>query len=133
MLENSLSFAQQLDAADPLCHMRKQFHFPKAHDGSDEIYFVGNSLGLQPKRTAAYLQEFLDDWKNLGVRGHFEPKHAWLPYHEFLTEASAALVGALPVEVVCMNSLTVNLHMLMTSFYRPTSTRQKILIEDHGE
>lgn len=132
MLENSLSFAQKLDAADPLRHMRDQFHFPKTENGSDEIYFVGNSLGLQPKRTASYLQEFLEDWKNLGVRGHFEPKHAWLPYHEFLTEASAALVGALPVEVVCMNSLTVNLHMLMTSFYRPMSERHKILIEDHA-
>lgn len=132
MLENSLAFAQKLDAADPLRHMREQFHFPKAADGQDEIYLVGNSLGLQPKRTETYLAEFLRDWRELGVRGHFEPKHAWLPYHEFLTDASAELVGAKLVEVVCMNSLTVNLHLLMASFYRPTSTRFKILIEDHA-
>ncbi|MFN4290398.1 MAG: kynureninase [Permianibacter sp.] len=131
MLENNLAFAQKLDGADPLHPMRHQFHIPR-HQGHDEIYLCGNSLGLQPKRTADYVDELLKDWQQLGVKGHFAAKHSWLPYHEFLTEASAKLVGALPQEVVCMNSLTANLHFLMVSFYRPSKERFKILIEDHA-
>ncbi len=131
MLENTLAYAQKRDAQDELRHMRQAFHFPQ-HEGRDEIYLVGNSLGLQPKRTAEYVQELLTDWQQLGVKGHFAAKHSWMPYHEFLADGSAALVGALPQEVVCMNSLTVNLHLLMVSFYRPTATRHKILIEDHA-
>ncbi|NQD39071.1 kynureninase [Permianibacter sp. IMCC34836] len=131
MLENNLAFAQKLDGADPLHGMRNQFHIPR-HQGHDEIYLCGNSLGLQPKRTADYVDELLKDWQQMGVKGHFAAKHSWLPYHEFLTEASAQLVGALPQEVICMNSLTVNLHLLMVSFYRPSKERYKILIEDHA-
>lgn len=131
MLENNLAFAQKLDGADPLHAMRHQFHIPR-HQGHDEIYLCGNSLGLQPKRTADYVDELLKDWQQLGVKGHFAAKHSWLPYHEFLTDASATLVGALPQEVVCMNSLTANLHFLMVSFFRPTKDRFKILIEDHA-
>lgn len=131
MLENNLPYAQNRDAQDELRHMRQAFHFPQ-HAGKEEIYLVGNSLGLQPKRTAEYVQELLTDWQQLGVKGHFAARHSWMPYHEFLTEGSAALVGARPEEVVCMNSLTVNLHLLMVSFYRPTATRHKILIEDHA-
>ena len=131
MLENNLAFAQKLDGADPLHPMRHQFHIPR-HQGHDEIYLCGNSLGLQPKRTADYVDELLKDWQQLGVKGHFAAKHSWLPYHEFLTDASAKLVGALPQEVVCMNSLTANLHFLMVSFFRPSKERFKILIEDHA-
>ena len=132
MLNLSLEHALSLDAADPLRGFREQFHIPKTAEGRNEIYFCGNSLGLQPKRTAAYVGELLEDWKNLGVRGHFEPKHAWMPYHEFLTEPMASLVGAQTNEVVTMNSLTANLHLMMVSFYRPTANRYKILIEDHA-
>lgn len=131
MLENNLAFAQKLDGADPLHPMRHQFHIPR-HQGHDEIYLCGNSLGLQPKRTADYVDELLKDWQQLGVKGHFAAKHSWLPYHEFLTEGSAALVGGMPKEVICMNSLTANLHLLMVSFYRPNASRFKILIEDHA-
>jgi len=131
MLENSLAYAQKLDGADPLHPLRNQFHIPR-HQGHDEIYLCGNSLGLQPKRTADYVDELLKDWQQLGVKGHFAAKHSWLPYHEFLTDASAQLVGAKPSEVVNMNSLTANLHLLMVSFYRPNRERFKILIEDHA-
>ncbi len=132
MLLPTQEYARGCDARDPLRPLRNEFHIPKQANGQDEIYLVGNSLGLQPKRTATYVQELLDDWQRLAVRGHFAAKFPWLPYHEFLTDASAALVGAQPSEVVCMNSLTVNLHLLMVSFYQPSSTRYKILIEDHA-
>lgn len=132
MFDLSLEGARRLDREDTLAGFRDQFHIPKTADGREEIYLCGNSLGLQPKRTRDYVGEFLDDWQNMGVRGHFEPKHAWLPYHEFLTETMADLVGARPHEVVTMNSLTVNLHLMMVSFYRPTPNRYKILIEDHA-
>lgn len=124
--------AKRLDSADSLQGFREQFHIPKTASGDDEIYFCGNSLGLQPVRTRAYVNDFLDDWQKLGVRGHFEPKHAWMPYHEFLTEGMAQLVGAQTNEVVTMNSLTVNLHLMMVTFYRPNAKRYKILIEDHA-
>jgi kynureninase len=122
-------FAREMDAADPLAHLRSQFHIPKTKDGKECIYLCGNSLGLQPKTVSATVQQELDDWKTLGVEGHFHAKNPWLPYHEFLTKQLANLVGAKPIEVVAMNSLTVNLHLMMVSFYRPTKTRYKIVIE----
>lgn len=124
-----LDFAKQQDALDELSHYRQQFHIPKDKDGNELIYLCGNSLGLQPKATKAYINQELDDWENLGVEGHTEAKNPWLPYHEFLTESSANVVGAKPIEVVTMNSLTANLHFMMASFYQPTAERYKILIE----
>jgi len=129
--ENSLAFAKTLDKHDPLADMRNQFYIPQ-HQGKDEIYFCGNSLGLQPKRTAEYLNYELSQWQKLGVKGHFSGDFPWMPYHEFLTEGFSELVGALPSEVVAMNSLTANLHFMMVSFYRPDQKRNKILIEDHA-
>lgn len=125
---NTLAHAQQLDAADPLAKFRAQFHIPK-HAGKDSIYFCGNSLGLQPVTTAAAITQELEDWKNLGVEGHFKGRHPWRDYHELLTAPLARVVGAKPIEVVAMNNLTVNLHLMMVSFYRPTKTRHKIVIE----
>ncbi|WP_251358266.1 kynureninase [Kangiella sp. TOML190] len=128
----SQEYARQLDAQDPISHLRDEFHIPKQANGEDEIYFCGNSLGLQPKRTQEYLNYELSQWQKLGVKGHFSGDFPWMPYHEFLTEESAKLVGAKKSEVVCMNSLTANLHFMMVSFYRPTAKRHKILIEDHA-
>ncbi len=132
MFDRTLQCARKLDREDSLARFRDEFHIPKQAAGNEEIYFCGNSLGLQPKRAADYVNEFLRDWAALGVRGHFEGNHPWLPYHEFLTQGLASLVGAKPNEVVAMNSLTVNLHLMMVSFFRPTPTRFKILIEDHA-
>ena len=127
--EASLDFAKRLDAEDPLAEFRGQFHHPIQENGQPYLYFTGNSLGLQPKATAAALQQELADWQRLGVEGHFHAKNPWMPYHEFLTEAMAEVVGAKPIEVVVMNTLSVNLHLMMVSFYRPTAQRHKILIE----
>ncbi|MCB0638801.1 MAG: kynureninase [Lewinella sp.] len=121
--------ATQLDARDPLAAYRRRFHLPRQADGTPFIYFCGNSLGLQPVTTRAYLEQELHDWEHLGVEGHFHAQHPWMPYHEFLAEAMGQVVGAKPQEVVVMNTLTVNLHLLMVSFYRPTPGRYKILIE----
>lgn len=126
--ENSLAFARQQDAADPLKHFRERFYFPQ-FGGEDVVYFTGNSLGLQPKTTREYILGELDDWAAHGVEGHFHAKHPWMPYHEFLTEKTARLVGAKPIEVVVMNQLTVNVHLLMVSFYRPRGLRYKIIME----
>lgn len=125
-------FAREQDRGDPVAHFRDQFHIPKRADGRDALYLCGNSLGLQPKLTQSYLIEELNKWRELAVRGHFESPYPWMPYHEFLMEKTAVLVGAQPQEVVTMNSLTVNLHLMMVSFYRPTSERHKILIEAHA-
>lgn len=125
---NTLEFAKQLDAQDALKEYRQKFHIPQ-HEGKDMVYFTGNSLGLQPKTTQAYLQQELNDWATYGVEGHFLAKNPWLSYHEILTDKTAKIVGALPSEVVVMNQLTVNLHLLMVSFYRPTKQRYKILCE----
>jgi kynureninase len=125
----NLSFATSLDAGDPLAKYRKRFHLPKDRRGNDCIYFCGNSLGLQPKSARAYIEQELQDWETLAVKGHFKAKHPWMPYHEFLTAQTARLVGAKPIEVVVMNALTVNLHLMMVSFYRPTPARYKIVIE----
>ncbi len=127
--QNSLDFAKQLDQEDPLAYLRETFHIPKDKEGNDWLYFTGNSLGLQPKATQNYIQQELDDWAKYGVEGHFEAKNPWMPYHEFLTENMAKIVGAKPIEVVIMNTLTTNLHLLMVSFYQPTKTKFKIVIE----
>lgn len=125
---NSLEFAKQLDHADPLNGYRSRFLMPQ-HNGTDMVYFTGNSLGLQPKATKDYIQQELNDWAEFGVEGHFLAKNPWLSYHEILTDKTAKIVGALPSEVVMMNQLTVNLHLLMVSFYRPTKARYKIICE----
>ena len=125
---NSLAAAQAMDAADPLKHYRDRFHIPTFHEKPVK-YFTGNSLGLQPKATQAYVQQELDDWAKWGVEGHFHGKNPWFAYHEFLTEKAARVVGALPKEVVVTHSLTTNLHLLMVSFYRPSGKRTKILCE----
>lgn len=124
-----LEYAKQQDQNDELSKYRQQFHIPKDTNGNDLIYMTGNSLGLQPKSTKLYINQELEDWANLGVEGHLEAKNPWLPYHEFLTESMANVVGAKPIEVVVMNTLTANLHFMMVSFYKPTKTRYKILIE----
>ncbi|MFY0630107.1 MAG: kynureninase [Flavobacteriaceae bacterium] len=129
MHTNTLEYAKQLDQKDPLSHLRKEFHIPKDENGNEWIYLTGNSLGLQPKSTKEYIQQELEDWANYGVEGHFEAKNPWMPYHEFLTESMANVVGAKPIEVVVMNTLTTNLHLLMVSFYQPTKTKYKIVIE----
>ena len=120
--------ADQLDRSDPLAPFRDRFNIPKHADG-DQIYLCGNSLGLQPKSVKAALQQELDDWAAFGVEGHFHAKHPWMPYHGELRDLLAENVGARPVEVVAMNSLTVNLHLLMVSFYRPDAERPAIVIE----
>lgn len=122
-------FAKQQDQNDVLASYRNQFHIPKDKDGNNWLYFTGNSLGLQPKSTQQYINQELEDWANLGVEGHFDAKNPWMPYHEFLTESMAKIVGAKPIEVVIMNTLTTNLHLLMVSFYQPTKTKYKIVIE----
>ncbi|GGG89424.1 kynureninase [Polaribacter pacificus] len=127
--QNTLAYARQLDKEDPLATYRAKFHIPKDANGQDWLYFTGNSLGLQPKATQKYIQQELDDWANFGVEGHFEAKNPWMPYHELLTESMAKIVGAKPLEVVVMNTLTTNLHLLMVSFYQPTKKKYKIVIE----
>lgn len=127
--QNNLTYAQQLDKEDKLSYLREQFHIPKDDKGNPWLYFTGNSLGLQPKTTQEYIQQELNDWAKLGVEGHFEAKNPWLPYHEFLAENMANIVGAKPIEVVVMNTLTTNLHLLMVSFYQPTKKKYKIVIE----
>lgn len=121
--------ASALDAADRLAHFRDRFHIPLQPNGQPHIYLCGNSLGLQPKSVRGYIEQELKDWETLGVEGHLHAKNPWLPYHEFLTASTARLAGALPSEVVVMNQLTVNLHLMMVSFYRPDKNRYKIMIE----
>ncbi len=123
-------FARQCDREDALAGFRDRFHLPVGDDGQPLIYFVGNSLGLMPKATRQIVDQELDDWARLAVDGHFAAATPWYTYHETLREPAARLVGALPNEVVCMNSLTVNLHLLMATFYRPTKARCKILMEE---
>ncbi|MFC6634889.1 kynureninase [Microbulbifer taiwanensis] len=130
--ESGIDFARKLDDIDPLARFQQEFSIPTRPDGSREIYLCGNSLGLQPKRARDYITQELDKWASLGVKGHFDCDFPWMPYHEFLSESSAALVGAQTDEVVVMNSLTVNLHLMMVTFYRPTRKRYKIVIEDHA-
>ncbi len=125
---NSRAFAMEMDQKDPLRSFRDRFYFPQMH-GKDVIYFTGNSLGLQPKTTQDFVLKELEDWATWGVEGHFHARNPWFSYQDILTEQIASVLGAKPVEVVAMNSLTTNLHLLMVSFYRPTKTRYKILCE----
>ena len=124
--------AAALDAADPLSGFRDEFHLPAGRDGSPQTYLVGNSLGAVPRAAADYVNAELERWARLGVGAHFTGEPAWEPYHELLTDSLGRLVGGNPSEVVAMNSLTVNLHLLMVSFYDPAPARHKILIEDHA-
>ncbi|MCC7244261.1 MAG: kynureninase [Saprospiraceae bacterium] len=126
---NSLEYAQNLDNADALAGFRQRFIFPQ-HEGQPALYFCGNSLGLQPDTVRAALHAELDQWGTYGVEGHFRGEHPWMHYHKFLTPQAARLVGALPHEVVIMNTLTVNLHLMMVSFYRPVrGGKYKIMME----
>ena len=130
IFKNTLEHALLLDKQDKLRNYRKEFHLPKKKNGEHYIYLCGNSLGLQPKRTRTFLEQELKDWAQLGVEGHMHAKNPWLPYHEFLADGFSKIVGANPSEVVAMNSLTVNLHLMMVSFYRPEQKKFKIIIED---
>ena len=123
-------FARQLDAEDPLRHFREKFNLPLGKDDKPAIYFAGNSLGLMPKSARGIVEQELDNWANLGVDAHHATGTPWYTYHEALREPVARLVGAQPNEVVCMNSLTVNLHLMMATFYQPTKSRFKILMDD---
>ena len=126
--ENSLTFAHSLDKKDSLKKFRDQFHIPKVK-GKPSIYLCGNSLGLEPKSVSRFIDEELHDWATLGVEGHLHGKRPWLYYHQFTKKPLAALVGAKPTEVVAMNHLTVNLHVMLTTFYRPNAERFKIIAE----
>lgn len=124
-----LNYALDLDQKDALAHFRQQYFLPTGKTRETQLYFTGNSLGLQPKRVGEYLQQELEDWKNLGVEGHFHGKNPWFSYHHFLQDIPAEIVGAKTKEVVVMNNLTVNLHLLLVSFYKPSGKRYKILME----
>lgn len=124
--------AERLDSQDPLSSLRERFHFPEPRHSGAPLYFAGHSLGLMPRRAREYVNEDLDAWAKYGVEGHFEGKRPWLPYHENITASFARLVGAKESEVVAMNTLTVNLHLMMVSFYRPQAKRRKILIENNA-
>lgn len=126
------SFALEMDSKDPLANYREKFFMPKGKSGEQCIYFCGNSLGLQPKSVQAYVEQELHVWQTLGVDGHFHAENPWTLYHELLADQTARLVGAKPIEVVVMNTLTVNLHFMMVSFYRPTSSRHKIVMESNA-
>lgn len=128
----TLEEARELDKQDPLKKFRSKFFFPKDKDSKPLIYFTGNSLGLQPETTRAYIEEELNEWAKWGVEGHTHAKRPWMPYHEVVTNSLAKVVGAKPFEVVAMNSLTVNLHLMMVSFYRPEGKKRKILIESNA-
>ncbi|MGD1944938.1 MAG: kynureninase [Croceivirga sp.] len=127
--ENTLDFAEKMDASDSLSSYRERFHYPQLN-GKDVIYFTGNSLGLQPKIAKEYVDDIMKDWANLAVEGHFYADKPWWDYHERLARPLAKVVGAKPEEVSVMNTLSVNLHFLMVSFYRPTKARFKILCEE---
>jgi Kynureninase len=121
-------FAREMDDSDDLSDLRNDFFFPKIND-KEVVYFCGNSLGLQPRKAAQYIQEELEDWAAHGVEGHFNAKRPWFSYHTFFTDSLCRLVGAKHNEVVACNTLTVNLHLLMLSFYRPSKSRYKIIME----
>lgn len=127
--ENSRLFAQQLDTKDPLAKYRNEFIFPQINN-KNAIYFTGNSLGLQPKLAQSYVNEIMNDWGNLAVEGHFRAKKPWWDYHERFANQLSKVVGAKPKEITVMNTLTVNLHLMMVSFYRPTTKRYKIICEE---
>ena len=127
--QNNLEFAQSLDDKDTLKNYKNEFIFPQ-HNGKNVIYFTGNSLGLQPKRAKNYVDEVMNDWANLAVEGHFYAQKPWWDYHERFANPLSKIMGCLPTEVTVMNTLTVNLHLLMVSFYRPTAKRYKIICEE---
>ncbi|MBI6115778.1 kynureninase [Salegentibacter maritimus] len=127
--QNTLEYARELDSQDKLSSYRDQFIFPQ-HEGKNVIYFTGNSLGLQPKSAKKYVDEIMTDWANLAVEGHFYAEKPWWDYHERFSKKLAKVVGAKPAEVTVMNTLTVNLHLLMVSFYRPKGKRYKIICEE---
>lgn len=127
--ENSLQFAQNQDKKDPLAYLRKEFLIPKGREGNEWLYFTGNSLGLQPISARKYVENEMQDWATLGVEGHFNGKYPWVTYPESLQDMMSKVVGAKPKEVIIMDTLTTNLHLLMVSFYQPNSKRYKILIE----
>ena len=129
IFENTIAFAQQLDKEDPLKSFRDQFYIPILH-GKDCIYFTGNSLGLQPKTAQDYVLDEMENWANYGVEGHFYGRNPWANFHEVFSKKLAPLLGALPEEIVVMNQLTVNLHLMLTTFYRPAGDRYKIICED---
>lgn len=131
-MSSESSVSSDLDTKDALKNFRNEFVFPKTKNKEAPLYFAGHSLGLMPKKAVNYVTEELNAWGQYAVEGHFEGQHPWLPYHELITGSFARLVGALESEVVAMNTLTVNLHLLMVSFYRPTKTRFKILIENNS-
>ncbi|HET9744734.1 MAG TPA: kynureninase [Chitinophagaceae bacterium] len=126
--QNSLEFARTMDEKDPLNGFRAKFFIPQ-HNRQDCVYFTGNSLGLQPKSVSQYINQELDDWARMGVEGHFHARNPWMPYHEIFPGQLSKIIGCQENEVVVMNSLTVNLHLLMISFYRPTKERYKIVCE----
>jgi kynureninase len=126
------SFAEQQDRADGLAKLRDAFRIPTRADGTEQVYLCGHSLGLQPRAVAGIVQEELESWARRAVDGHFESARPWLNYHERFAPSLARLVGAQPLEVVAMNTLTVNLHLMLATFYRPTRERPKILVEKHA-
>ena len=128
IFKTTRNYAREMDDADPLSEYRNRFLFPQ-HQGKDVIYLCGNSLGLQPKGARIIIEQELSDWAEFGVEGHFQAKRPWFAYHTFFTESLAKITGALPREVVAMNTLTVNLHLLLLSFYKPTKQRYKIIME----
>src|SRR5215208_6889856 len=127
-LQNTLEFAQELDRQDELKNFRDEFIIPSQGD-RQAIYFLGNSLGLQPKRTEKLIKQVLQQWANYGVEGFFIGDQPWQDYHQQLTKGLSVIVGALPSEVVVMNQLTINLHLMLISFYQPESIRKKIICE----
>ncbi|MGV3597205.1 MAG: kynureninase [Bacteroidota bacterium] len=126
--ENTREFAARMDSSDTLAGYRDRFYFPQ-HNAKNVIYLTGNSLGLQPKTARAFVEQEFADWAEFGVEGHFKGKNPWFSYHHFLTGNAAKVVGALPKEVVVMNNLTTNLHLMMVSFYQPKGNRYKIVME----
>src|SRR5919204_4502595 len=130
MFTTDETVARQMDAQDSLREFRDRFHLPLGKDGKPVIYFAGNSLGLMPKSAREIIDLELDNWAKLGVDAHHAAGTPWYTYHEPLREPTARMVGAKPVEVICMNSLTVNLHLMMATFYQPTKSRFRILMED---
>jgi kynureninase len=124
------NFAKQLDAEDSLRNFREKFYLPLGKDSKPVIYFAGNSLGLMPRSARTVVEEELNNWATFGVEAHHATGTPWYSYHETVREPTARLVGARPLEVICMNSLTVNLHLMMATFYRPTRSRFKILMEE---
>ncbi|RYG31488.1 MAG: kynureninase, partial [Chitinophagaceae bacterium] len=126
--EYNLEYARAMDEKDPLKNFRSKFYIPYIN-GKESIYFTGNSLGLQPRTTQDYVVNELEDWANYGVEGHFHARNPWYNYHEMFPELLSDIVGAKVEEIVVMNQLTVNLHVLMTSFYQPTKQRYKIICE----